>query len=112
MAVTEKEIVLRLPVKPYRRLQEWARRAGKTPESLTREILEQALQEPISPLVSSSPQTTRQILQAAGRVRPLSPTLQRRIIPGVTLEEVRTSLDRAGGQPLSEIILAQRGAKS
>jgi len=110
MAVSEKEIVLRLPVKPYRRLQEWARQTGKTPELLTREIVEQALQEP-SRLPVPSPQTARQILQAAGRVQPLSPTLQRRIIPGVTLEEVRTALERAGGQPLSEIILEQRGVK-
>jgi hypothetical protein len=110
MAVPEKEIVLRLPAQPYRRLQEWARRAGKTPESLTREIVEQALREPVLP-VTPPPQTARQILQAAGRVRPLSPALQRRIIPNVTLEEVRASLGRAGGQSLSEIILEQRGVK-
>ncbi len=111
MAVTEKEILLRLPPRPYRRLQEWAGRVGKTPESLTREIVEQALQQYTLP-TTPSPHTARQILQAAGRVRSLSPALQRRILPGVTLEKVRASLARAGGQPLSENILQQRDSKS
>ncbi len=110
MAMTEKEIVLRLPSTRYRRLQEWARWVGKTPELLSREIVEQALQQHTLP-TAPPPRTARQILQAAGRVRSLSPALQQRIIPGVTLEEVRASLARAGGQPLSEIILEQRGPK-
>ena len=116
MAMTEKEIVLRLPSTRYRRLQEWAGRVGKTPELLSREIVEQALQQhalPPAGVVLNAPplRTARQILQAAGRVRSLSPALQQRIIPGVTLEEVRASLARAGGQSLSEIILEQRGPK-
>jgi hypothetical protein len=57
------------------------------------------------------PQTARQILQASGRVRPLSETLRRKIIPGVTLEKVRASLNRAGGPALSDILLEQRGPK-
>jgi len=111
MAVTEKEITLRLPPRPYQRLQELAQQTGKTPELLTQEIVERALQEP-TPLISTSPRSARQILQAAGRVRPLSPALQRRIILGITLEEVQASLARAGGQPLSEIILQQRDSNS
>lgn len=110
MVATEKEIVLRLPARPYRRLQERARQMGKTPELLTREIIEQALQEPVSASTPSS-QTARQILQAAGLTRSLSPAMQRKLIPGVTLEEVRASLGRVGGQPLSEIVLTQRDAK-
>lgn len=111
MAMTEKEITVRLPLIPYHRLQELARQTGKTPESLTREIVERALQETSSP-APSTPRSARQILEAAGRVRPLSPALRRKIIPGVTLEEVRTALDRAGGPPLSEIILRQREPQS
>jgi hypothetical protein len=111
MAMTEKEIVLRLPSPGYRRLQEWAGRVGKSPESLTREIVEQAVQQHALP-TAPPPRTARQILQAAGRVRSLSPALQQRIIPGVTLEEVRASLARAGGQPLSEIVLQQRESRS
>ncbi|HDQ70830.1 MAG TPA: hypothetical protein ENN19_01905 [Chloroflexi bacterium] len=111
MATIEKEITVRLSPTPYHRLQELARQAGKTPESLTREIVEQALQDTASPM-SSPPRTARQILEAAGRVRSLSPSLRQRIIPGVTLEEVRASLDKAGGPPLSEIILRQRESRS
>jgi hypothetical protein len=46
-----------------------------------------------------------------GRIRPLSQTLRRKIIPGVTLEEVRAALTRANDLPLSELILEQRGQK-
>ncbi len=56
-------------------------------------------------------QVAHDILQTSGRVRPLGEALRRKIIPGVTLEEVRASLARTGGQPLSEIVLEQRGPK-
>ena len=109
MAETGKEIRLCIPPLPYRRLQAWAERVGKTPESLTREIVEQALAHYTPP---SSPRTTRQILEATGRIRDLSPTLQGMILPNVTLEEVRAALAKAGGPTLSEIILQQRAPKS
>jgi hypothetical protein len=54
------------------------------------------------------PQTTREVLEASGRVRPLSERLRQKIIPGVTLAEVRTVLAQSGGSSLSEIILNQR----
>jgi hypothetical protein len=103
MPATEKEITVRLPPTPYHHLQELARQAGKSPESLTQEIVERALEETMSP-ASSTSRTARQILEATGRLRSLSPSLLQRIIPGVTLEEVRASLDKAGGPSLSEII--------
>lgn len=107
MAVTEKEITVRLSLIPYHRLQELARRAGTTPETLTREILERALEER-TPSTETTSQSARQILEAAGRVRPLSHTLQQKIIPDVTLEEVRVALQQAGDPSLSDIILRQR----
>lgn len=55
------------------------------------------------------PRTTTEVLQAAGRVRPLSEALRQKIIPGVTLDEVRNALSEATGPSLSEIILEQRG---
>ncbi len=110
MTISEREVIVRLPARSHRRLAEWARRVGKTPELLTQEIVEQALRSQI-PSTVAAPGTARQILRAAGRVRPLSPALRRRIIPGVSLEEVRASLARTGGQSLSEIILEQRGPK-
>ena len=111
MTETEKEITVQVSLAPYRRLQALAWEAGKTPESLTREIVEGALEEMSSPPRSKS-ESAREILEAAGRVRPLGPSLRQKIIPGVTLDEVRTALDRAGGPPLGEIILRQREPRS
>jgi hypothetical protein len=101
-------IVIDIPVETHRRLEEQARRAGKPLEAFTRELLEAALEG----RASSRPKTAREVLQVSGRARPLSETLRRKIIPGVTLAEVRTALGRAAGPSLSEIILEQRGPKS
>ncbi|MDO8670952.1 MAG: hypothetical protein Q7O66_05915 [Dehalococcoidia bacterium] len=79
-------IVIDIPHEIYKRLQEEAREEARH-------------------------RTTREVLQASGRLRPLSETLRRKIIPGVTLDEVRASLAKAGGPPLSEILLRQRRAK-
>jgi hypothetical protein len=107
MVVSEKEITVRLRPDPYQRLQAWARQAGKTPESLTREIIERAVEDaPISE--HDAPQTPRQILEAAGRIAMLSPALKAKIIPGVELEDVRAAVAQAGGPSLSEILLRQR----
>ena len=107
MAVSEKEITVRLPSEPYRRLQAWARQAGKTPESLTQEIIERAVED-VPSTEGTEPRAVRQILEDAGRVTTLSPALEARIIPGVSLEDVRTAIDQAGGSSLSEILLRQR----
>jgi hypothetical protein len=47
-----------------------------------------------------------------GLLSSLSEELRKKIIPGVTLEEVRAALDAAGGPSLSEIIDEQRGRKA
>lgn len=111
MTMAEKEITVKLSSLPYNRLQELAEQTGKTPESLMREILERALVDQNAPPVQkSSPErlATKKILEATGRVRVLSPDLRKRIIPGVTLAEVRTALDKAGGPSLSQIVLEHR----
>ena len=100
-------IVIDLPPEICKRLEDQARRAGKAPEVLTRELLETALQA----REELRPRTAREVLQAAGRVRSLSETLRCKIIPGVTLDEVRTALTQAAGPSLTEIILEQRGPK-
>ncbi|MFB0534662.1 MAG: hypothetical protein ACETWR_06740 [Anaerolineae bacterium] len=100
-------IVIDIPPETYERLEEQARKAGKAPETLTRELLETALQA----REEARPRTAREVLQALGRVRPLSETLRSKIIPGVTLDEVRIALTHAAGPSLSEIILEQRGPK-
>lgn len=100
-------IVIDIPPEIYSRLQNEARKAGKSPEVLTRELLEMSLRA----REGAGQTTAREVLQASGRTRTLGHSLRRKIIPGVTLDEVRASLTNAGGPPLSEIILRQRGPK-
>jgi hypothetical protein len=97
-------IQIELPPETYKQLEEQAGKAGLTPETLSRELLETALQA----RGAAQPSTAREVLRAAGRVRPLSATLRRKIIPGVTLEEVRTALTHAAGPSLSDLINEQR----
>lgn len=100
-------IVIDVSAETYRRLKEQAHRAGKAPETFTRELVESALEARERPQA----RTAREILLAMGRIRPLSETLRRKIIPGVTLDEVRMALSRVAGPSLSEVILEQRGPK-
>jgi plasmid stability protein len=100
-------LTLELSLSAYDELRKRAQQAGKAPEALSQEILEAALQGGASP-----PKTAREILRAAGLLTELSPELRARIIPGVTLGEVRASLSRAGGPSLSEIVDQQRGPKA
>jgi hypothetical protein len=104
-------VVIELSPRHYRLLHRMADQMGKDPETLSRELLEQALQESSS-CESPEREAIRQTLQAAGRLGTLGPGLRQRIIPDVTLEEVQESLGRVGGKPLSEIILDQRGPRT
>lgn len=67
--------------------------------------------EPVTPAGAARP-SVREVLQGTGRLRELSPHLMEKIIPGVTLEQVREALGRAAGKPLSEIVIEQRGPKA
>jgi hypothetical protein len=98
-------MVIDIPVEIYKQIEAQARQAGTTPEALTRKLLQTALDAHEKP----RPQTAREVLQAAGRVCPLSDTLRRQIIPGVTLDEVRQALSAAAGPTLSDVIQEQRG---
>ena len=67
-------------------------------------------------LVTQAPASERErataALRAAGLLAEPSPELQRLAAEStLTLEEARAILDRAGGKPLSEIILEMRGSK-
>lgn len=101
-------ITIDMPPELYQRLAEEARKAGKGPEDLGCELLKAALQ----PCDVAQPRTAREVLQTMGRTRPLGDALRRRIIPGVTLDEVRQALNHAEGDSLSDILAAQRGPKS
>lgn len=100
-------IMVDLPPESYQRLVEQAHRLGQAPAALSRMLLEAALQA----YEAAPPKMAREILEAAGRIRPLSDTLRRKIIPGVTLDEVRAILSQASGPSLSDIIQEQRGEK-
>lgn len=100
-------LVVDVSEETYRLLEERARSAGKAPEVLGRELIERALWGSNLP----APQSAREVLEMADRTRPLSDALRQRIIPGVTLDEVRAALVEAGGRSLSEIVLEQREAK-
>jgi hypothetical protein len=100
-------ITIDISPKTYQKLAEQARNTGKEIEVLGSELLEDAVKS----RETVRPKTAREVLQAKGQVRPLGDTLKRKIIPGVTLDEVRKALTQAGGPSLSEIILAQRGPK-
>jgi|Deesub1362B_J571_1020462.scaffolds.fasta_scaffold02721_4 hypothetical protein len=53
----------------------------------------------------------RQKLRDAGLIRPISEELRKMIIPNVRHEDVEAAFARAGGKPLSQIIIEQRGPK-
>jgi hypothetical protein len=100
-------LVIDLPPETYKRLEERARQLGQAPEVLSRALLEAALQSS----EAAQPTTARAVLEAAGRIRPLSAALRRKILPGTTLDEVRELLSQTAGPSLSDIIQAQRGEK-
>jgi plasmid stability protein len=101
-------ITIDLSPETYKRLEEQAQKVGQAVEVLSRELLEAALKS--SEVVR--PCTTREVLQAAGRARPLSEALRSKILPDVTLDEVRAILAHAAGPSLSDIIQEQRGIKA
>ena len=99
-------MAVHIPQETYRRVARQARKLGKTSDEWMREVIETALQVREQPHT----RTTTEVLQAAGRTRPLSEALRQKIIPGVTLDEVRSALSEAIGPSLSEIITEQRGS--
>jgi hypothetical protein len=111
-------VTVELSPEAYECLRTRAAEAGTTPEALVQKLLQEQFEAPeaagslTGPSSAATPPTTaREVLAASGRLREIGPHLRARIIPGVTLEEVRQSLSRAGGPSLSEIVLANRGPK-
>lgn len=105
---TMSTLTIDLSPETYQRLEEQARRTGQAPETLSREILETALEM----RETARPRTTREVLQTVASTRSLSPTLRSRIIPGVTLDEVRQILAQAAGPTLGDVIREHRGPKA
>lgn len=92
------------------RLQAEANQRQEPPERTAVTLLEERLTPPAKP-EESEREKVRRVLRETGLLSELSPGLRARIKQTVRHEDVVTALDRAGGKPLSEIILEQRGLK-
>ena len=115
-------ITLDLPAELYERLSVEAERLGKPVATVAQEWLAEhldeappatsAMGEMPSPAPMSDRDRTTEVLRAAGLLAEPSPEMRRLAAEStMTLEEVSAALDRAGGKPLSEVILEMRGPK-
>ncbi|MBE7554801.1 MAG: hypothetical protein HS126_27430 [Anaerolineales bacterium] len=101
-------LTLELPAELYEDLRLESERRGESIQTLAQKLLAERLASP--------PPTEREraiaALRAAGLLAELGPEMERRAERStMTLEEVQAALDRAGGKPLSELILEMRGPK-
>jgi hypothetical protein len=101
-------LTLELPPEAYHRLHEEAHHQGKSPQLVAQEWLIERL-SPLNPAPDSTREQVRQALRAAGLLVGLSLELRRRADPTGQPEDVEAALARAGGKPLSEIVLEQQG---
>lgn len=95
----------------YDRLRRRADRLGKTPQQVAESLLAQELS---GAAVGASLERDRvtEVLRSAGLLTQLAPEeRQRAESTTATLDEVQTALNRAGGKPLSEVIIEMRGPK-
>ena len=100
------KLTLELPLELQQLLQRRAARMRKEPRQVAIEILQQELAAEEKP--RSERERVIEVLQKAGLLQPLSDELRMMADPTVTHEEVRAALGRAGGKPLSEIVIEQR----
>lgn len=104
-------LILDLPPELYERLQTEADQQGKSAQDVIEEWLAERLAWP-PPAPPGERERAIEALHAAGLLAELSPEENVRAEQAtMTLEEVRAALDRAGGKPLSELILEMRGPK-
>ena len=111
-------LTLELPQEVYQRLHQEADRMGQTMEAVAAAWLSERLQ-PVAPRDDVPPpappgerERARDVLRAAGLLAELGPELKRRAEQSTaTLEEVQAAFARAGGKPLSEIVIEMRGPK-
>jgi hypothetical protein len=105
------ELVLELSPELYERLEAQAKQLKKSTQVVAQEWLAERLNESLSVLLDEQAQAT-EALRAAGLWAELSLEEKKQAAQNTaTLDEVRATLDRAGGQPLSELIVAMRGPK-
>ncbi|NCC33851.1 MAG: hypothetical protein EOM24_17815 [Chloroflexia bacterium] len=102
------DLTLAIPADVYQRLHDEALRRGASVEALAAEVLRTHL--PPAPV--SERERVTAVLRAAGLLTELSPEEKERAAQStLTLEDAQAILNRAGGQPLSEVLLEMRGPK-
>ena len=115
-------LTLELPPELYARLRAEAERLGRSAQDVAQEWLAERLEEAsqAAPTIQETPppapmsdrDRVTEVLRAAGLLAELSPEEKERARRStMTLEEVSAALSRAGGKPLSELILEMRGPK-
>jgi len=105
-------LTLELAPDLYERLRHEAERKGESVKNAAQELLAERLSALPSLAQMSERERVREALRAAGLLTELGPEEKKRAAQAtMTLEEVQAALDRAGGQPLSELILEMRGPK-
>jgi len=104
-------LTLELSPDLYERLRRRADRLGKTPQQIAEGLLAQELTA--KPGVDNRERNqVTEVLRMAGLLTQLAPEEQRKAeATAVTLSEVQSALNRAGGKPLSEVIIEMRGPK-
>jgi len=102
-------LTIDLPSEVLERLSAEAVRAGKPVTVLASEWLIERL-VPVPP--KSERERAREMLRAAGLLTEPTPAMHTIAAQSTaTLAEVQASFARIGGQPLSEIVIEQRGPK-
>ena len=102
-------LTLELPTTLYEQLHREANRLGKPAQSIVQEWVVERLAPP-SLAQESNREKARQALRAAGLLREINP--EWKAASEGSLEDVQAAFARAGGKPLSEIVLEQRGPKA
>ena len=104
-------LVLELHPDLYERLRTEADRQGKSAQVVAQEWLAERLGPP-GPTPAGDRERAIEALRAAGMLAEPSPYMRELAERSTaTLEEVQAALGRAGGKPLSELILEMRGPK-
>ncbi len=112
--------VLTLELAPdlLQQLKQEAERRGQSVETVVASVLREHVsvaapqREDVDPAPTGAHERLRDVLQSAGLWTGLGPELQKRAESSTaTLEDVQAAFARAGGTPLSEVVLEQRGPK-
>jgi hypothetical protein len=100
-------ITLNVDPELYEQVSAEAKARGQAMEDYSRELFESAFET----RRKSSKQTARELLEAAGMLRPFGDELRKLITSDVTLDEVVDLMSQSGRPSLGEILDEHRGPK-